>query len=91
MAESTVVIGMKELISLMAKEVAQQVADELRDKDIAPLTKRITDLEVLVARPNPDVSRTANSFEHMKGMFDGAWKLAVMIIAVIEAWHYLKH
>lgn len=91
MQEPTVAIPMKELISLMAKEVAQQVADELREKDINPLRSRLSLVELRMAAPIPDLVNQRSSFDHLKGMFDGMWKLAVIALSLLEAWHYIKH
>lgn len=80
---STVTIELKELIAIVATEVASKIVSDLRENDIKPLASRVTTVE-------KNNNKEKQEFGHFKGMFEGAWKLAIIIVAVLEAYHYLK-
>lgn len=89
--KQTVEIGVMELITLMAEKVAQKVGEEIRENDIAPLLERMSAIELKQVAPNPEVTRATNANLRLHSMFEGAWKLSLIALTVIEAWHYLKH
>lgn len=81
-SQPTVHIELKELISLMASEVARKVTDELNEKQIAPLAQRVANLELMMARPSP----SSATITRWKGAFDALWKLGVIIFAAAQVY-----
>jgi hypothetical protein len=79
---------MKELIGLMASEVARRVADELRETEIVPLNKRVNSLEMKMVQPSKTSQENSLTLAHYKGVFDGLWKAGVIVIALVQLLHY---
>ena len=79
-------LDMKDLITLMASEISRKVVDELREGEIDPLKKELADLKNKFAAPSPNTIAMAR----LSGGFEALWKLGVVTLAALEAWHFLK-
>ena len=71
---TSVTMDMKDLIELMATEVARNVVDQLREEQITPLAGRVSELE----------KRQQGQW----GAYEGIWKLGVILMALAEMYHY---
>lgn len=80
----TVQVSMGDLITMMSKEVAIKVAEELRSKEITPLELRMNAMELKMAAPNPDLERQRGFIAHARGAFDGIWKLIAVAALALE-------
>lgn len=78
--EHSVTIGIKELITMTASEIARKVSDELRTAEIEPLHKRIDEVE----------ARLEKKLAWSSGVFDTFAKLGLVGLCLLEAFHYIK-
>ena len=97
MQEGSVNIGIRELISLMSGEIARRVTDELKTTHIDPLNAEVAELKLrcVECRSQPMTTTTTTTtstdltIARWKGAFDAVWKVGVVALALVEAYHYL--
>lgn len=87
----TVAVSMGDLITMMSKEVALKVAEELRDKEIIPLTTRMSAIELKMATPDPEVRKHEAMLARARGAFDGIWKLIAVAALLLEMYRNFHH
>jgi hypothetical protein len=90
-------ITVQELISLMSSEVARKVTEELREREILPLYKKLSRFESDCAARHAALTKTENIVNTQtsvdlavwKGYFKGMTGAGMLLIGIATVYHYI--
>jgi hypothetical protein len=90
---------MRELVELLAKNIAREVTDQLKESEIVPLAARVSDLEQrLIAckaahradEASPPADDTTLTVVRWKGALDALWKVGLVLWVVVQVYMKVK-